>query len=90
VPRARYTKRFEKYGGYDCMTSAWIIFRPDGSQIVCVDCGDFGQTFHDKLAPPEAEEVAQLILDALNKDADDTALLAAMVFMNEAKERRGE
>ena len=69
-----YTYEYDETGGYDCMTGAFIVEHPDGSRVVAVDLGDFGQG-HCEWPPQEAhkaaaEEIAKLITEALNKRLD--------------------
>ncbi|MCR4304946.1 MAG: hypothetical protein NUV63_12120 [Gallionella sp.] len=63
----KFTLEFDETGGYDCMTSAWII-RRNGIKMVAIDLADFGQSpceYDYKSA--EAEILARLILKTVQK-----------------------
>jgi hypothetical protein len=61
----KWTYEFVEHGGYDCMTSAWII-RDELGNIVCtLDLADYGQVncdyeFRSEEAEANAKEIAGL------------------------------
>ena len=63
-----WTFEYEKQGGYDCMTGAFII-RYKGKEVALVDQHDFGQhPFPCEYKEfPEARAMAQFIVDACNE-----------------------
>jgi hypothetical protein len=56
---------FDEYGGYDCMSAAWVIRRDDASKLLTVDLTDFCQS-DDISAKDTAEKVACICLEALS------------------------
>lgn len=68
----RYKLSFSETGGYDCMTGAWSIEDENREEVVLVDQRHFGQEHCDyKFKSPEAERVARVCLEALNKAPKD-------------------
>ena len=58
---------FEKYGGYDSMTDAFIL-KENNKEICRIDQSDFGQENCQNygIIILEAENYAKLIVDAVN------------------------
>lgn len=56
---------FSEFGGYDCMSAAWIIYERDGwLRLFEIDCARFGAEGHEP--SPAAEQMAKFIVESLN------------------------
>lgn len=80
TPPEPWSARFEEHGGYDCITSGWVVRDAQGREIVTVDCGRFGQetAWDGNPAPLVAEEVARLIASAPALAAENERLRGAL------------
>ena len=68
-PRKQWTYSFDETGGYDCMSSAFVI--TNGSEQVVVDGKDFGWYefwIDNPMAKARMLVVAETICQALNKE----------------------
>lgn len=58
--------KYDECGGYDCMYAGYDILDADGNIVFTVDGKDFGQESCSYTRIPEAEELAQWIVDSAN------------------------
>ena len=65
-----WTYEYEKMGGYDCMTGAFVI-KHNGEEIATIDQHDFGQESCIYVKLVEAEGWARFIVDACNNFTKD-------------------
>jgi hypothetical protein len=58
--------KYDSSGGYDCMYAGYDILDKDGAILLTLDGKDFGQDPCTEQPVPEAEELAQWIVDCAN------------------------
>jgi hypothetical protein len=57
--------KFDQFGGYDCMTGSWVIYKDD-RPILDVDQGRFGQAACDHdFRSESAKKIAEICYEAL-------------------------
>ena len=66
----KWTYKFEIQGGYDCMSSAFDIYR-DGILIATIDQHDFGEENFTYELIPAAKQMAEFIVNACNEKEGD-------------------
>ena len=59
---------FQEEAGYDCMYSGYVIKDKRGHELFTLDCRDFDQDACTYKPVPEAEAVAQWIVDKANRE----------------------
>ena len=60
--------KFEKHGGYDCMTSAYNIYDDEGELVCKIDTAGYKDvTVNSHSKSKRAEKKAKLIDDSVNK-----------------------
>lgn len=70
-----WTMKFDEFGGYDCMTAAYEIYK-NGEHVCSIDAGYYPPRVpFNKIEKELAEEIAAFIVTACNSHAD---LLAAL------------
>ena len=62
--------KYNECGGYDCMYAGYDIIDAAGNVVFTIDGKDFGQESCSSTHVPDAEELAQWIVDSANASRD--------------------